>query len=443
MEWTLLNEILSSVKDLLLQVLIVLFPVFVLQAFWIRENSLQTQGKCRYHLVGLVCSLGILLCIIFPVSVQGDLLFELYSVPLVISFLYGGWAAGAIAFFSLIVFKLVVSAQDLWFAMLNNGFVLLFTYLFQRRYPDANRLLKISFFTTLICLAAIFHSLYNLYVMSMYRGAVMTTESAILYILYPLVSMISIWMIIHMVENIREKQLMELEIQKAERLNIIGHLAASVAHEIRNPMTVVRGFMQIFDREAFVPDSKKVYLKLMIQELDRAESIINDYLTLARPRLEKQEKINIGEQIQSVMEIISSFAMLNNISITYEVEEKMLVSGIPEKLNQVLINLIKNAIEASPEGEAVHITAYRKEDKIWIEIQDSGIGLSPEEVKRLGMPFYTTKENGTGLGLMVCFQIIKAMNGKIEVLSQKNIGTHFIIKLPEDTSSFQPVGSTV
>lgn len=429
MDWIFLHNIFSNVKDLLLQLLIVLFPVFILQVYWMKESSVQDRSS-QTRIVGLVCSLGILLCLMFPVNPHDH--FELSAIPLVTSILYGGYLAGGFSYFFLIVFKLFFNEGIVWMMLFNDTIVLLVSILFVRKYKSANRILKLSFFTTLICISSVVSIVSNFYLVTVHSQNGIDTERFVIYLIYPLVSMMAIWIVIHMVENVREKHLMELEVQKAERLNIMGHLAASVAHEIRNPMTVVRGFMQIFNKESFVPEDKKVFLKLMIQELDRAEGIINDYLTLAKPRLGKQERINVAEQIQSVIEIISSFAMLNNINVDYlGKEDGMYVLGIPQKLNQVLINLIKNAIEASPKGETVTINAYRKDRKIWIEIKDRGIGLSKEEIKRIGMPFYTTKNNGTGLGLMVCFQIIKAMNGKIEVLSQKNKGTLFIIKLPE------------
>ncbi|MFC5988281.1 ATP-binding protein [Marinicrinis lubricantis] len=428
---TLFNDMLLNIKDMLLQLLIVLFPFFLLQVHWLKESTLQLHKWGQQRVVSVACTLGIVLSLFFSVNIHEQIRFDLSHILLITSVLYGGYVSGSIALLALILFKIIFAHHDLLITGFMNGGIFLLSIIFIRRYVDANRLIKVSFFTTMVCLASIVQSLFNLYLMSTKQSGSINTEIAVLLMIYPLVGMMAIWIIIHLVENVREKQLMEMEIQKAERLNIIGHLAASVAHEIRNPMTVVRGFMQIFDKETFIPDNKKVYIKLMIQELDRAEGIINDYLTLARPRLEKMERIAIKEQMDSVMEIISSFAMLHNIRIQHQMgQEDLHVKGIPEKLSQVLINLIKNAIEASPEGQIVHISAYRTEEKAVIEIKDQGIGLSQEEIKRIGTPFYTTKENGTGLGLMVCYQIIKSMNGKIEVFSEKNKGTQFIIKLP-------------
>lgn len=234
-----------------------------------------------------------------------------------------------------------------------------------------------------------------------------------------------IWLILYLVRRFSTKKQLIHQAEETENLNTIGHLAASVAHEIRNPLTVVRGFMQIFSKEEFVPAEKKEYIQLMIRELDRAEKIINNYLSMAKPRAEIYEKIDLARQIQHVISIISSYGMLNDISIKAHCEDNLFVEGSKEKLNQVFINLLKNAIEASPHGSEISIASYRKKGNIYVDITDQGVGLTSEEIKRLGTPYYSTKKQGTGLGLMVSQGIVTSMGGKIEVQSEKEQGTTF------------------
>ncbi|WP_164931473.1 ATP-binding protein [Longirhabdus pacifica] len=424
-----MNLVSTGIKDLLLQMLLVIFPVFVLQITW-RNYISNSEKNIRHKTIGLFTVCGVILCLLFPVFIPTQYILDLSFIILIIAVVYSGYVTGLFAFATILLMKIFVLQVFTLFDFFNLAFVIVFCILFVRNYENSNRVLKVSFFTTLACLAAVFQVLAIIFLMTKDSNAVITGEITLIFFMYPVVSMTSIWMVVHLNENIREKQKMEMEIQRTERMNIIGHLAASVAHEIRNPMTVVRGFMQIFNKETFIPDNKKIYLQLMIEELDRAEGIINDYLSLARPKIEKQDRINVKQQIQSVYEIILSYAVLNNVSLTLNVEDDLHVMGIPEKVNQVLINLIKNSVEASPDGELIEIAAYQEEDKVIISVKDQGVGLTQEEIKLLGTPFYTTKENGTGLGLMVCYQIIKAMNGKFDVVSEKNKGTEFIIKLP-------------
>jgi two-component system sporulation sensor kinase B len=416
------------IKDLLLQSLLVLFPTFLYQVFLFRKSS-STDNGLQWKTIGMLCLMTAALCMVFSVGPETGYQFDLRMIPLVVAIAYAGFWPGVLTYLLIVLSQLFVAdGISLFTTLLNTSLIWILSLLFMRKYKDAHRLTKISFFTGLISMTAIIKVLIVLYTLINREQSI--EEYLFIFILFPLLSVVSIWITIHLFENLLDKIMMEKEIQRTERLNVIGHLAASVAHEIRNPMTVVRGFMQIFDKESYIPEHKKAHLKLMIQELDRAEAIINDYLTLAKPRLDTAEKIDIGKQIYFVKDIISAYASLNNVSIIVRVEEDLYVKGNPEKFNQVLINFLKNAIEASPKGEDILIIAYKEKNQVVIQIIDSGIGISAEEIKRLGSPFYSTKETGTGLGLMVCYGIIEAMFGKIEVQSKKGQGTTFLIRFP-------------
>lgn len=419
-------------KDLLLQALLVLFPVFCYQVLMLKKNSQIDNIHSQWKIISLLCIISVALCMIFPVIVEANgYNFDLGIIPLLIAFVYGGLRAGLLTLVTVYLFRL---SMDMNLTMiLNTSLVLIFSSLFLRKYKNAHRITKISYFTALVCITSIIKVLGLMYLF--FANDTPVDNYLLLFILFPLISVLTIWTSIHLIENMRERLLMEKEIQHAERLNVIGHLAASVAHEIRNPMTVVRGFMQIFNKESFIPIEKKAYFDLMIKELDRAEAIINDYLTLAKPRVDTSEKINLVKQIYFVHDIISSYGLLNNVSIVHKLESDLVIKGNKEKLNQVFINLLKNAIEATPQSGEVSITAYQKSNKVMIEISDTGIGLSEEEIRKLGTPFYSTKEQGTGLGLMVCYKIIEAMEGEIRVQSEKGKGTTFSIQLPTHTGT--------
>lgn len=232
-------------------------------------------------------------------------------------------------------------------------------------------------------------------------------------------------------ENIFQKTKFQQELQRAEKMNAIGQLAASVAHEIRNPMTVVKGFLQIFFAKEHMSEEERLYIKLMIEELNRAETIINDYLSLAKPGIGQSEKIDAGEIGLQVIDLMNSYAMMSkNISIQTNIADHVYVKGSKSELKQVLINIMKNGIEAMQSGGKLELTIDKSEDYGVFLISDTGIGMTPEELKRIGTAFYSLKEKGTGMGLMVCYQIIDRMKGKIEVHSEKNLGTTFKIYIP-------------
>ena len=214
-------------------------------------------------------------------------------------------------------------------------------------------------------------------------------------------------------------------------MNAIGQLAASVAHEIRNPMTVVKGFLQIFLSKEQMSDEERMYIRLMIDEMNRAETIINDYLSMAKPDLEQTERINGKELAEKAMDLMNSYAMMaKNITMMAPRIEEIEIKGNKSELQQVLINMLKNGIEAMKDGGQLSLSLYQEGQFGVFKVSDTGIGMTQDELKRLGTAFYSLKEKGTGMGLTVCYQIVERMKGKIEVESEKGVGTTFRIYVP-------------
>jgi len=224
--------------------------------------------------------------------------------------------------------------------------------------------------------------------------------------------------------RMKKQQLYYEQLQQSERLKMIGHLTAAVAHEIRNPVTVVRGFLQFFNEDPSFGDPIKSKFKLMIDELNTVEQITSQFLTLSKPnRDERPEKVDVKEVIQSVTGLLNSYAMLTDNQIDIHIEEDCNISINKIEFKQLLINIIKNALEASDAGKSVSVIASRNNNFIEIKIIDEGSGMSEAEVKSLGTPFYSLKSNGTGIGLMICFNIVEKYDGKIYYKSSKGNGT--------------------
>ncbi|WP_306821497.1 PAS domain-containing sensor histidine kinase [Metabacillus litoralis] len=230
--------------------------------------------------------------------------------------------------------------------------------------------------------------------------------------------------------DVTEKRELEEQLRKSDTLNVVGELAAGIAHEIRNPMTALKGFIQLL--EGSVKEDFSMYFNVITSELSRIESIITEFLILARPQAIQYSNKDIGTIVKETMELLNAQAILVNVQMQLNIEENLpLLFCEPNQLKQVFINVLKNAIEVMPDGGQIDVTVKRKnEDQLLISIRDRGSGISQDKIKRLGQPFYTTKERGTGLGLMVSYKIIEEHQGQVEVESEEGKGTTFHITLP-------------
>lgn len=228
--------------------------------------------------------------------------------------------------------------------------------------------------------------------------------------------------------DLTERKKTEEMMLQSEKLSLVGQLAAGIAHEIRNPLTAIKGFLQLMKSEK---NENSQYLEIVFSELNRMEIILSELLMLAKPQQSMFKKENIHNALTEVILLLETEAHLNNVLI-----EKHLYSECEHvycdqnQLKQVFINLIKNAIEAMPKGGVISITTKTESDGVTIIIEDNGEGIPEEILKKIGQPFVTTKEKGTGLGLMITYKIIENHQGTIEVKSEKEKGTIFTIKLP-------------
>ncbi|MDQ0254798.1 two-component system sporulation sensor kinase B [Evansella vedderi] len=243
---------------------------------------------------------------------------------------------------------------------------------------------------------------------------------------------VAIYLIFYLTyERMKKIQVYYEEIRQSEQLRATGQLAAAVAHEIRNPLTVVKGFLQYYEQDNSYSEKTKQHFHLMIDELNSAEKVISQYLSLAKPNeTDELETVNIKSVLQSVTHLLQSYGILRNNHIDLHMEEDCFIAANKLEFKQLLINIIKNAIEVSKDGDSVIVQARKKENNIEIKVKDYGIGMSEAEIKSLGTPFYSLKSKGTGLGLMICFNIVEKYNGFINFESTKGKGTTVTLQFP-------------
>lgn len=229
-------------------------------------------------------------------------------------------------------------------------------------------------------------------------------------------------------KDITEAKQIEAQMSYLERLNLIGQMAAAIGHEVRNPMTTVRGLLQVLkSRKEYCKDEN--YFELMIEEIDRANSIITQFLSLAQNRsLEKIEQ-NLNTIVRSFIPLIQAKVYESNHNLQVELGDIPSLPLDQKEINQLILNLTQNGLEAMPAGGCLTIKTYLDGETVVLVVADQGSGIEKQVLEQLGTPFVTTKDSGTGLGLAVCYRIAENHNAKIEVETGPT-GTTFFVRFP-------------
>ena len=218
-------------------------------------------------------------------------------------------------------------------------------------------------------------------------------------------------------------------VMQSEKLKLAGEIAAGVAHEIRNPLTVISGFIQMMNADEKSP--YKTYMDLIHSEINRIELIVDEFLVLSKPEVTNIEQIEMTKLLTDIQQFFSLECKQRNIDLPIVLNNiDVAIKGNVNQIKQVFINLIKNAIEAVQEDGTIKIELCTEDDFIYISIKDDGIGIPDDVLKRIFEPFYTTKSKGTGLGMMITNKIVTAHNGNIKIRSKVNEGTEIILRFP-------------
>lgn len=228
---------------------------------------------------------------------------------------------------------------------------------------------------------------------------------------------------------------LEESIEENDRLATIGQIAAGTAHEIRNPLTSIRGFLQVMEHTLKEKERSKEYgyTEIMLREIDRINSLVSEFLSLSKPRSKKMVPIQVKDVFSEILPIIKGEAILHNIEVEYEMGVTLLpyIMADEKILKQIFLNICKNAIEAMRDGGnlKIKVRSDSENQTLIVDICDEGPGIPPTVIAQIFDPFFTTKESGTGLGLAVCQRLVQEIGGSIRVMSD-SLGTTFTIYLP-------------
>ncbi|WP_018753051.1 ATP-binding protein [Paenibacillus sanguinis] len=237
------------------------------------------------------------------------------------------------------------------------------------------------------------------------------------------------------VKDVSDFRRIEQAAYQNDKMAMLGKISAAIAHEIRNPLTAIRGFIQLL-RPHLLELGKDEYARIILTEIDRANDIIHEFLNSSKPSAPQKSAVSVSSLLKEVVLLTESEAVMKGCQmILHAPSEELFVSIDVKQIKQVLLNIIKNAMDAIGEVEGEHqgvinVGAEMDGKFVKISIQDNGNGMDKGLLVRLFDPFFTTKEKGTGLGLSVSYRIIRNHRGTISVDSLKGAGTIFVISLP-------------
>ncbi|SCW84334.1 two-component system, sporulation sensor kinase B [Paenibacillus tianmuensis] len=418
-----------EVLPLLLNTFIIIITIFFYQIVCLDKD--RSECANRWFLL-LFSTVAMAMCIAFPIHFFAGHFFDLRYVPILVCFLYGGHRNLLLISIFYLAYRYSFGGEGFITSLIVYVIMLPIMFIFGPFRPDQPKSKRIAQGTGLTLLWALVAVAF-----SSFR----TGQADLLFgwFMVSLITFTSFTMIMTVlfIEGIYEKKKLRKEVERAEKMYLVGELAASFAHEIRNPLTVVSGFLQLMGKNQIAEDAKHDYLRIMITELERAQAIISDYLAIAKPKNDSIQLIQLEPLLRQIIELMSPYALMNTVIIASSIEQNLQLKADASRFSQSLINIVKNGIEAMPDGGTLEIKAYRKQRKLLIEISDQGVGMTQAEIDRLGTPFYTTKEKGTGIGTMVALGIIGSMGGRTEVHSKKGAGTIFTIILPDQSVSYQ------
>jgi PAS domain S-box-containing protein len=224
-------------------------------------------------------------------------------------------------------------------------------------------------------------------------------------------------------------------VQRNDRFAMIGQIAAGTAHEIRNPLTAIKGFMQLLHQSMVAQgyNREKQYAEFVLTEIERINKLVNEFLYLSKAKKTTIERIDVAHVLLDILPLINNQAVLHGVRVSYQAAiNKPEVFADREQLKQVFMNLCRNGIESmTSQGGVLSVIerVEREQQRVLIAIADTGTGIPPFLIDKIFDPFFTTKEDGTGLGLAVCQRIVHDMGGHIRV-SSKGYGTMFVVSMP-------------
>ncbi|EJQ94100.1 sensor histidine kinase [Bacillus cereus] len=415
-----------GIPTLLLNTFIIVICILSYQVFWLEHKE---KMACNNILISVLSSISIVFCMTFPFHLHAGFIYDLRFIPIILVFLYGNTKCIICIGILYLSYRFYLGGSGVFPSFIIFTIISVITIMFRYLSPTFFKEKKILLSIILILICTTSLSICGIVTQINTGGKIDSTliEFSFNYIV---INIFTLLLSVYLIEGMIEKYKIKERMQRAEKFYIASELAASIAHEIHNPLTTVQGFTQLLNENesSKVPQDK--YLEIMLIEMQQIQATINNYLSLTKPQNIIKEKLDINHILNQVIDTISPLALSWNVELKLNITDSLFINADSEKLKLCLTNIIQNGIEAMKNGGVLQINIQKMKDNIVIDIIDTGIGMSSQQIKRIALPFYSTIEKGTGLGTMIAYSIIKELNGDIEIESELGKGTHFSITIP-------------
>ena len=400
--------------------------LIIIQLIYFWHVKYGVLGEINPLIVGIGQAIPIFINMVF-FSVElspGNELMNYSSIPIMIGAYYGGSAIAICLYILTLIISFFYPTSFVSFYFFSGLIALFVALIFRKKYQ------KLGFSQRLVAswLTALISSLAIISIFIMIDVNALSVMKGFTYVLFYTSGMV--WFI-YSIERLEKNRNFKNKLIDTGKLQSVSHLAASISHEVRNPLTATKGFLQLLrNDENLSKEKKQQFIDIAISELDRAETIIKDFLAFAKPHIDSKEDINIQIELSKVVDIVMPLANMRNVCIQVDVPP-FIVKGEKQLFQQCFVNILKNGIESMENRGVLTLTTVKKKKEVEIIITDTGIGMTNEQLKRLGEPYYSTKgAEGTGLGMMAVYRIIDSMKGSLRVKSKPGEGTTFTIYLP-------------
>ncbi|WP_430489025.1 ATP-binding protein [Rossellomorea marisflavi] len=362
----------------------------------------------------------ILLCMLFSYEITEGVYADLRRIPFFLASLYFGPLVSIILVAVIVVFRFILIGPELIHLVIFN-YILAFLVIvpISKRFSYYSLKWKLG----IMIILCTYMSLFNLSFGELYDPKTKAEEYMLLLIVPVAASVIAILC----AEMIRNLITLKRKEQKLEKLNMVGQLAASISHEVRNPLTSSKGFLQLIREEKDV-ELQRQFIELSLVGIEQATGVIEDYLTFTDAVPDEAILIDVRLAITEVANELESFSSERKIRVYLELEEGVFIRGQRRSFSQCMMNMMRNSIDSMPAGGKLTVKVEKKE-KVLISICDTGVGMTKDQIRRFGEPFFTIKDESTGLGVMAAHIIVQAMKGNITVKSEPNKGTTIYIEL--------------